>query len=263
MDPAEPDQRIRADLTWLTSSYRCIFNAGCPGVYADRPDDGCCTVGAHFTEKDDVKRVAAVVADLGEDEWQYRDAGFEKGARNTGGPKRKGWTRNVDGERATRIVDGACILLNRPGFPAGPGCALHQRALADGLPPHRLKPEVCWQVPIRRAYRWVALPDGARYLELSIGEYDRRAWGEGGHDFDWYCSGHPAAHTAREPLYRSCAAELRELLGDAAYDALAQRCAVHLASVAAIMAVPSGRTALPLLVHPATLSASDATEDRE
>ena len=40
----------------------CIFGNGCQGIYADRPDDGCCTLGAHFTEDDDYERVAAVAA---------------------------------------------------------------------------------------------------------------------------------------------------------------------------------------------------------
>ena len=60
-DPADSEQRFRCDLTWLTSSWTCIFGNGCPGIYADRPDDGCCTLGAHFTDKDDVKRVKAAV----------------------------------------------------------------------------------------------------------------------------------------------------------------------------------------------------------
>ena len=50
----------------------------------------------------------------------------------------------------TRLVDGACIFLNRPGFPAGPGCALHMAALRRGVSPMTLKPEVCWQLPLRR-----------------------------------------------------------------------------------------------------------------
>ena len=32
------------------------LRSGLPGIYADRPDDGCCTLGAHFTEKADEKR---------------------------------------------------------------------------------------------------------------------------------------------------------------------------------------------------------------
>ena len=38
-DPAESAQRLRCDLTWLTSRWNCIFGRGCQGIYADRPDD--------------------------------------------------------------------------------------------------------------------------------------------------------------------------------------------------------------------------------
>jgi len=49
-DPADAGQRFRCDLTWLTSAWTCIFGSGCAGIYEDRPDDGCCTLGAHFTD---------------------------------------------------------------------------------------------------------------------------------------------------------------------------------------------------------------------
>jgi len=249
-DPADADQRFRADLTWLTSSWSCIFGNGCAGVYADRPDDGCCTLGAHLTDKDDVSRVKAAVADLGEDEWQYHAEG--KGGR---------WKAREEGELKTRVVDGACIFLNRPGFPAGAGCALHQHALLEGVEPHTLKPDVCWQLPIRRTYRTVELPDETSYLEVTITEYDRRGWGPGGHDLDWYCSGNPAAHVGRQPLYRSNGGELRELMGSAGYDELVVRCEAHLATVAAARKdrTAGSRRQLPLLVHPATLAARAAS----
>lgn len=60
-DPAAAGQRFRCDLTWLTSRWTCIFGSGCEGIYAERPDDGCCTLGAHFSDDDDLARVAAVV----------------------------------------------------------------------------------------------------------------------------------------------------------------------------------------------------------
>ncbi len=245
----EQPQVLRCDLTWLTSSWTCIYGRGCQGIYADRPDDGCCTLGAHFTEKADLKRVKAAVAELTPDVWQLH-------AQGTGAD---GWTEKEDGQRKTRVVDGACVFLNRPGFAAGDGCALHQLAVRTGREPHTLKPEVCWQLPIRRTYRTVERPDGTSYLEASIGEYDRRAWGPGGHDLDWYCSGNPDAHVGAEPVYLSNAPELRELMGDPAYDELARHCAAHLALVAAARR-PGGRTLLPLLVHPATLAAQEQAQ---
>ena len=250
VDFADPDtdaQRFHCDMTWLTSSWRCIFGDGCPGIYADRPDDGCCTLGAHFTDDEDVARVAAAVEELDDATWQYRGA-------IAGGPSVSAWTElDSDGVRKTRVVDGACVLLNRPGFPGGPGCALHAHAIASGEEPHRVKPDVCWQLPIRRSYRTVDLPDDTSYLEVTITEYDRRSWGPGGHDLDWYCSGSPAAHTAREPLYRSCRAELTALMGEAAYDELVVRCEAYLRVVRAPHV--TGRALLPLHVHPATVEA--------
>ena len=250
-DPADSEQRFRCDLTWLTSSWTCIFGTGCQGIYADRPDDGCCTLGAHFTDKDDVKRVKAAVRELGEDEWQH----------HPGSTRVTAWTEAEDDALKTKVVDGACIFLNRPGFPAGAGCALHQHAVFTGKAPHTVKPDVCWQLPIRRTYRRVELPDGTSWLETTITEYDRRGWGPGGHDLDWYCSGNPEAHVGREPVFRSNRAELVELMGEAAYAELEVRCEAHLASVKAVRASGS-RKLLPLMVHPATLAAQDQAAPR-
>ncbi len=259
VDPAGADDEVqqvfRCDLTWLTSSWTCVFGRGCEGIYADRPDDGCCTLGAHFADQGDYRAVKRQVAGLGPDLWQ----------RHAEGTGPDGWAEKEDGERKTRVVDGACVFLNSPGFTGGQGCALHHLAAAQGVPPHTRKPQVCWQLPVRRTYRTVELTDGSSYLEASIGEYDRRAWGPGGHDFDWYCSSNPQAHVGSEPVYRSAAAELTELMGGPAYAELARRCAAHLSTVRAAGRTVAGRKLLPLLVHPATLAArqSSSGPDRE
>ena len=219
-DPADSDQVLRCDLTWLTSRWTCIFGRGCSGIYAARPDDGCCTLGAHFSDADDEQRVRRFAAQLSPSDWQLRDEGQRGGIVDT----------DDEGERKTRVVDGACVFLNRPGFAGGIGCALHRMALRTGRHPLETKPDVCWQLPIRRAYRTVERPDGSSYLEITITEYDRRAWGAGGHDMDWYCTGSREAHVGGEPVYLSCAAELRELIGDKAYDELAGQCEAHLAA---------------------------------
>lgn len=247
-DPATPGQRFRCDLTWLTSNWRCTFGGGCAGIYADRPHDGCCTLGAHFTDDDDVERVAAAVDALTPRDWQ----------RHPGkASDRTVWLEyDADGSRKTRVVDGGCVFLNQPGFTGGAGCALHAAAIRSGAEPHRLKPDVCWQLPTRRSYRTVELPDGTSYLEVSITEYDRRAWGAGGHDLDWYCSSNPAAHTAREPVFRSCRVELIELMGQAAYEELAVRCDAHLRLVRP--SSEAGRALRRLYLHPATAEAAAA-----
>src|SRR4051794_7745197 len=195
-DPADPDHLIRADLTWLASAWTCIFGRGCAGVVAGRPDDGCCSHGAFFTEEDDLLRVTAAVADPTDEDWQLAPVG------------RGNWTEQddaddeADGVRSlrTRVVDGACVFLNRPGFPGGIGCALHRMALRTGLHPMTTKPDVCWQLPVRREQEHVERPDGTKVLMTTIGEFDRRGWGPGGHDLHWWCTGSPAAHVSPEPL---------------------------------------------------------------
>ncbi|GAB2690524.1 hypothetical protein [Thalassiella azotivora] len=237
-DPETPEQVFRVDLTWMTSSWTCIFGRGCQGIYADRPTDGCCTLGAHFSEEDDEKRVAGWVKRLTPETWQRHPQGRAK---------RSTWVEtDADGERKTRVVDGACVFLNDPDFPAGGGCALHHLAVREGVEHVRTKPDVCWQLPLRRTYRTVERPDGTSYLEVTVGEYDRRGWGEGGHDLDWYCSSNTEAHVGTVPVYVSLEAELRELVGDAPYEALVAHCD-------AAMGV---RKRLPLLVHPATAQAA-------
>ncbi|GAB3677854.1 hypothetical protein [Angustibacter aerolatus] len=255
VDPGGADddeqQVFRCDLTWLTSSWTCVFGSGCKGIYADRPDDGCCTLGAHFTEQSDVDNVTRAVALLTPETWQlHPDAQTD------------GWTEEEDGDTKTRVVDGACIFLNRKGFAGGYGCAFHHEAARQGVAFHTLKPEVCWQLPLRRTYRQVERPDGSEYLETTIGEYDRRGWGPGGHDLDWYCSGNPEAHVGAVPVFRGSEGELRDLMGDAAYELLARHCEAHLELVAAARGTAAGRRLLPLLVHPATLKAEQKAERR-
>ena len=72
VDPGDADTVYRCDLTWLTSRWACIFGQGCPGIYADRPHDGCCTLGAHFADAADEKRVAKAARRLTRSQWQYK-----------------------------------------------------------------------------------------------------------------------------------------------------------------------------------------------
>ena len=75
------------------------------------------------------------------------------------------------------------------------------------------RPDVCWQLPIRRTYRHVERPDGTEYLEIIVGEYERAGWGPGGHDLDWYCTANTDAHIGTRPVYLSNRDELVELMG--------------------------------------------------
>jgi hypothetical protein len=216
-DPADDERVFRCDLTWLTSHWNCLFARGCQGILPGRADDGCCSLGAHFSDGEDEERVTGQAARLTPRTWQYHRTGT-----------RDGFVRNArNGARRTRLVDGACIFLNRPGFPGGQGCALHLQALHEGRRPLEFKPDVCWQLPIRPTYEWLDRPDDSRVLVVTIGEFDRRTWGGGGHDLHWWCTGAKSAHGAADPVYLSYRPELTELMGGPAYRTLARHCRDH------------------------------------
>ncbi len=88
-----------------------------------------------------------------------------------------------------------------------------------------MKPEVCWQLPIRRTQEWVERPDGTEILKTWITEYDRRGWGRGRrgpalvlHRRPERTRRHPAGVGVLRPP------ELTELLGEKAYAELAAMC---------------------------------------
>lgn len=252
VDPDEPDQTFRCDLTWLTSNWSCIYGEGCPGIDANRPDDGCCVLGAHFSEAADEDRVAQYVARLTPETWQHFDEG------------REGWAvdaedgdADAEPERKTRVVDGACIFQNRAGFPGGMGCALHGLALREGISPVQTKPDVCWQLPIRRSYRHMERADGSPWLEITIAEYTREGWGEGGADLDWYCTSNPTAHAGAEPLYLSARAELEELMGVAGYRELCRLIELHGVAAGSGAGGAGGAGVSGVLRHPASSAAAE------
>ncbi|OIV37330.1 hypothetical protein BIV57_11650 [Mangrovactinospora gilvigrisea] len=254
-DPGNEEQVYRCDLTWLTSRWTCIFGKGCHGIQPGRASDGCCSLGAHFSDEDDERRVLEHAARLTPETWQFHGLAAELGiVADDSEEEDEDLDEDEDDDeeadedddeptRRTQVVDGACIFLNRPGFPAGAGCALHTLAVREGREPLETKPDVCWQLPVRRTFEWVDRPDGTQVLVISIGEYDRRGWGAGGHDLNWWCTSSPEAHTGGEPLYVSYRPELVELMGRAAYDELVRLCKERLAA---------GRDGVPMPApHPA------------
>ena len=213
-DPDNAEHVIAADITWLCSRWTCVFGTpACKGTVENRPDDGCCSHGAFMSDDDDVARLDDAVKQLTDEDWQFRDKGLG----------RKGY-------------------LDRPGFDGGIGCALHSKALKLGVEPLTMKPDICWQLPIRRSQEWVERPDGTQVLRTTITEYDRRGWGEGGADLHWYCTGDPNAHVGARQVWQSYGPELTELLGEKAYAELAAMC--------------KRRSSLGLIaIHPATRAA--------
>jgi hypothetical protein len=246
VDPADAEHVIRADLTWLTSAWTCVFGRGCAGVVPGRPDDGCCNHGAFFTDDDDLARVTAAVAELTDDDWQLAPVGRESWTEQDSDSDKADDDAGVRSLR-TRVHDGACVFLNRRGFAGGMGCALHRMALRTGRHPLETKPDVCWQLPVRREQEYVDRPDGVRVLVTTIGEFDRRGWGPGGADLHWWCTGSPAAHVAPEPLVATYEAELTALLGAAAYAELRRLAEARLDGG---LIAPHPASPLPLVTRP-------------
>jgi hypothetical protein len=106
----------------------------------------------------------------------------------------------------------------------------------------------------------VTRPDGTKILLSVIGEFDRRGWGEGGHDLHWWCTSSPEAHVGVQPMYLEYGPELIALIGKRAYEKLAEMCAErqaaglvapHPATVAAQAAAANAETAAkPAKSHP-------------
>ena len=217
-DPADPAHIVRADLTWLLSSWTCIYGNGCQGVVEGRADDGCCSHGAFYSDEADEKRTEKFAKQLKKKHWQHAEVGRSKGISELD---------ELEGEpaRRTRRVDGACVFLNRPGFAGGEGCALHGLALRIGKHPLETKPDVCWQLPVRRSQEEVERPDETKVLVSTIGEFDRRGWGPGGADLHWWCTSSPEAHVGSKHLYLEYEPELTALIGKRAYAKLAELCA--------------------------------------
>jgi hypothetical protein len=204
-DP-DKDQTWLVDATFLRSNWECIYGNGCKGVLDDdatQLQQGCCSYGAHFIDKKDLATVRKSVKRLKPEHWQNH-------AKGTNG---RWLTKERDGSDVTRRVNGACIFHNEPDFPGGMGCAFHIAALESNERPMDWKPDVCWQVPLR--LEEYTEDDG--HVVSFVREWKRRDWGEGGHDFHWWCTDDPAAFVGKKPVYQYLSDELKELVGEHIY----------------------------------------------
>lgn len=224
------------DVTFLASNWSCAWSHGCPGVRtqpAPELREGCCSYGAHFIDDGDRDRVGRQAARLPVELWQHRPD--EVADAFTVDPQATGDDQTGSEPAAvTRIVDDACIFLNRPGFEGGAGCALHLGAVANGESPVAWKPDVCWQLPLRFEER----RDDNGHLTRVLRQWDRRDWGEGGAEFHWWCTETDLAFSGHVPVYESMRSEIVELVGERAYGHLVDH----------LDACPASQ----LVAHPAT-----------
>ena len=106
----------RFDRDFLGSRWTCLWGRGCLGIGTEPAPElglGCCPVGAELGDVDEARMIAALAATLRPDLFEHRAEATEGGIFSD------------ETRTSTRVVDGACIFLNRPGFGGGAGCALH------------------------------------------------------------------------------------------------------------------------------------------
>jgi len=195
VDPVD-DTEWLVDLEFLGSHWTCIWDRGCQGILnqpAPELRQGCCSLGAELLDESESLNIAALAATLDETVFQYALAAAAGGVFAD------------ERRRATRIVDGACIFLNRDGFAGGAGCALHLGALADAMSPIDWKPSVCWQLPLK-----VERDGGGR---ATIRRWRRRDWGPGGAEMAWCCTEAPDAFIGDDRVVDGLAEELAALVG--------------------------------------------------
>jgi len=251
-NPANPEELFKCDLTWLTSYWQCIYGDGCCGIDADKPDAGCCSDGAYYTSKEDEDRVLKAAKKLTRAEWQFYD---QARAKKSGG-KLQITEIGLDKDRKTRKVKDSCIFLNRvgyeaPGYTGSFGCALHHLAVREQVHFVDTKTDICWQLPLRRSWETREMGD-KEITVVVIGEYERLAWGDGGADFDWYCTSNSEAHVGRVPVYQSNKIELTKMMGEAGYSELEKLCDSRMAAILATRKAQKRRELPLFVIHPAT-----------
>jgi len=204
------DTLWRFDRSFLLSRWTCIWGRGCLGIL-DEPapelGQGCCSVGAELGDQDEARRISALAATVDPSRFQHH-AQAEAGG-----------IFSDEARTSTRVVDGACIFLNRPGFDGGAGCALHVEALATGESPIDWKPSVCWQLPIR--VDWEPTDTGTEVA--TVRRWTRADWGDEGETMAWCCTEGERAYVGDRPVVDSLAAELEAVVGTEVFVELRRR----------------------------------------
>jgi len=196
------DVTWKVDLDFFASSWTCIWGRGCVGILDEPAEElaqGCCSVGARLSGGDEQRLLSARAAMLDSELFEHHEVAAAEGIVSD------------DRDDNTRVVDGACIFLNRPGFAGGVGCALHLQALADGDSPIDWKPSVCWQLPVH--LDWTPDPERSDAELATLRRWSRADWGSDGATMAWCCTEGERAYVGEERLIDSLAEELEEMVG--------------------------------------------------
>lgn len=272
--------RVKVNVSFMLSTWKCIFGQGCPGVLISgaMEDRGCCQIGVHMENTtDDYKRVRGYVEQLTEEDldadrlkvvksnngkgWRYRDTSGEDGASTLEGY-----------EWHTKVVDGACVLANRAGGSTGKlGCSLHVLANRLGLHHSDTKPNICWQIPMAITEEY---DEDLDQTVMTVDGTPAAVWGSTNmrslHSPGWWCTETPDAYvTGNSPetdevsleygmVFRTNEIELRRMMTDRVYDEMAKHLKLIIQSGGRRVPMPGERIAdgkklLPLIV-PARLA---------
>ena len=201
----------RFERRFLMSNWICIWGRGCQGILPERAEHlghGCCSIGAELDGDDEAMNVAALAAALSPALFQHHAEAVQGGVFRD------------DSRTSTRVVDGACIFFNRPGFGGGAGCALHLAALDSGESPTDWKPSVCWQLPIK-----VDWEDHGTVEVATVRGWTRADWGAEGKTMAWCCTEEPEAYVGDGPVVESLGEEIALIVGEAVAVELRRRLA--------------------------------------
>jgi hypothetical protein len=215
MDPGleeihDGDTVWRFDREFLTSRWECVWGRGCLGIGPEPAEHlglGCCSVGAELGDEAEARLIAALAATLDPTRFEHHAEAGQGGIFSDASCTN------------TRVVDGACIFLNRPGYAGGAGCALHLAAIDAGESPVEWKPSVCWQLPIK-----VDWEPGADNTEVAtVRRWTRGDWGEVGETMAWCCTEGSLAYQGDRPVIDSLGPELAAVVGTDVYVELRRR----------------------------------------
>jgi uncharacterized flavoprotein (TIGR03862 family) len=213
VEVTEGDRLWRFERRFLSSNWSCIWGRGCLGIETKPDPDsghGCCSWGAQLDSVDEAMNLSAMAAMIPEHLFQHRPLAETEGIFSD------------ETRTNTRVVDGACIFLNRPGFAGGAGCALHLAAVEAEELPMDWKPSVCWQLPIKVDWELTDAAGatgnaghGTGIAEVAtVRGWQRKDWGEDGATMAWCCTEGPEAYVGEVPVIESLAGEIAEIVGE-------------------------------------------------
>ena len=181
-DDPDEERTWLFDVTFLASSWTCIFGQGCQGVLTGPAPElvqGCCSYGAHFTGKKDARTGRAG----GSGTSRLRSGSSTSRAA-------RGWSRSCP--TATWAPGWSTAPASSsigPGSPPVPVAPCTRRRRPRGAAMSSSNPRSAGS--FRSAARTRPSPDGR--VTSVVRQWDRRHWGEGGEDFHWWCTEDPAA----------------------------------------------------------------------